>query len=144
MFSTWWRNSCTYHASSNAISVSCFNCYHLKPQRVKLIYIDKREQNWRQVKFLSVFCGRNNKIFAWKPTPNSMNIQSQYLLYWAIIFLLFFLSANCIVDDSLKPVFSPFNEIKRKKKNHKLLRRYSAVFPSEWSACLLTRLEISA
>ena len=64
-------------------------------------------------------------------------------LHWAIIFLLFFLSANCIVDESLKPVFSPFNAIKEEK-DHKLLRKYSAVFPSELSACLLTRLEISA
>ena len=78
MFSTSWRHSCASHASSNGISVSCFQCYHMKPQRVKLIYIDKSEQNWRQLKFLSVLCAQNNKIFAWKPIPNSMNIQSQY------------------------------------------------------------------
>ena len=79
IFSIWWRHSCACNASSNnAISVSCFQCYHMKPQRVKLIYIDKSQQNWRQLKFLSVLCAQNNKIFAWKPIPNSMNIQSQY------------------------------------------------------------------
>lgn len=51
-------------------------------------------------------------------------------LYLVIIFLLFFLLVNCIVDESLKFIFRLFNEI-REKEDYKLLRKYSVVFFSE-------------
>lgn len=62
-------------------------------------------------------------------------------LYLVIIFLLFFLLVNCIVDESLKFIFRLFNEI-REKEDYKLLRKYSVVFFSERGVCFLIWLEI--
>lgn len=80
------------------------------------------------------------------------SLESRYLTVWihkvnifalSYYFLVVFPVGKLYSRWKSKTVFRPFNEIKEKN-DHKLFRKYSAVFPSEWSACLLTRLEISA
>ena len=110
MFWTWWRNSC------KLFLFRALNVTDLKPQSVKLIYIDKREQNWLQLKFLSAFCARNNEIFPWKAIPNSINIQSQYFFVLNYYFLAVFPVGKLYSRWKSKTCFKSIQRDKKKKK----------------------------